>query len=257
MEIFMYLWILITMLGNSNAYLFLIPFVYFLIDRELGWRVLLLTVLTAIIVDFLKDFFRFPRPPEKFWKIKVHGFGFPSGHATGASAFWSYLSLKLRNKILYIVSALLIFLISISRIILGVHYLRDVIGGIVIGLGVSIAFYYFDKNIKKIGKKKKDESLLGGVILILLASPFLLPKIPLVGSAFLGFGIAHIVVYFLKFEEVKDMKKKAVNFLISIGTLSLVFVFQNSFFAVLLGFFSCFLPQVFWNYEKLKRTKTL
>ncbi len=241
-------WTFITFLGNSEAYLILIPFVYFLVSRRIGWRILLLTVISAAVVHALKDFFKAPRPPEELRKVKVHGYSFPSGHATGAGAFWSYLALSLKNKYAYIISAMLILLISVSRVVLQVHYIQDIIAGALLGIGISIAFYYLDKKTEKLGEKKKDEGLLVGALIILLASPYLIFKLPSAGAVFLGFGLAHVVVHFLKFEEARNMNKKVVSFLVSVALISFTLVFQNPLTLLITGFASCLVPQALWHF---------
>ena len=66
---------------------------------------------------------------------------FPSGHASvvaaGITAFGLFLQRTKRNLIIF--SALLLegLLVFISRIYLGVHYPTDVIGGIILGTGVT------------------------------------------------------------------------------------------------------------------------
>lgn len=248
-------WVLVTLLGNSEAYLFLVPFVYFMISRKIGWRILLLTVLSAALVHVLKDFFKAPRPPRELWKVEAYGHSFPSGHATGASAFWFYLALKLRNNTIYLLSGVLILLISISRVLLGVHYIQDVAAGVVLGLTISFMFYYFDKKTERFGEKRKDEGLLIGALIILFASPYLIFKIPLIGAAFLGFGFAHVLVHFLNFEEIEDTKKRIVSFVISISVLSLVFVFENPLYVLITGFISSLLPQALWHFINKRMEK--
>ncbi len=241
-------WIFITLLGNGEAYLFLIPLVYFMISRKLGWRILLLTVFSAIIMNTLKDFFQVPRPPKELWKIEVEGYSFPSGHAAGASSFWFYLALKLKKHIVYVISITLIILISVSRIVLGVHYIRDIIAGILLGTGIALGFYYLDKKTQRMRKKTKDESLLISTIFILLISPYLIFKIPLEGAVLLGFALAHILVHFLNIKEVKNMKRRSMNFILSAVIISLLFFSDNPIYFLFGGFISCLFPQILWHF---------
>jgi len=63
-------------------------------------------------------------------------FSFPSGHAaTSFAAATTIALLDPKRKILYYSIALII---SLSRIYLGVHYLFDIIGGIILGISISI-----------------------------------------------------------------------------------------------------------------------
>lgn len=67
------------------------------------------------------------------------GFSFPSGHATGATAVYGSLGLLLtvgRRRWRYLLTGAAIGLISLSRLVLQVHYPRDVLAGM--GLGAVL-----------------------------------------------------------------------------------------------------------------------
>lgn len=69
------------------------------------------------------------------------GFSFPSGHATSATAVYGGLGVLLtlgRRRLRYLVAGALIVLISSSRVVLQVHYLRDILAGIALGVGLLV-----------------------------------------------------------------------------------------------------------------------
>mgnify|MGYP006280353021 FL=1 len=69
-------------------------------------------------------------------EIESDGFTFPSGHATAATVVYGGLGLLLsvgRKRIRYPLAASLIVLISFSRVVLDVHYLRDIVAGMILG----------------------------------------------------------------------------------------------------------------------------
>ena len=83
-----------------------------------------------------KNLLKLPRPPRELWRINAEGFGFPSGHAQGSVTFWGFISAKYRDLMTLIPTIILVTFISFSRVVLGVHYIHDVIGGIILGITV-------------------------------------------------------------------------------------------------------------------------
>ena len=68
------------------------------------------------------------------------GPSFPSGHALGSTVFWTTCAVllvpRVRRPLLLLAGAVLVaVLVSASRVLLGVHYLSDVTGGLLLGLG--------------------------------------------------------------------------------------------------------------------------
>ncbi|MFB6255186.1 MAG: phosphatase PAP2 family protein [Haloplanus sp.] len=89
----------------------------------------------------LKYGFALPRPPG----AGTDGFGFPSGHAIGATVVYGGLAgvLAPRDRRVTRVAAVLVVVVAASRVVIGVHYLVDVVAGVAIGvayLGVALRF---------------------------------------------------------------------------------------------------------------------
>ena len=103
----------------------------------------------------LKAIFQRERP-FGYRLIEMTGYSFPSGHAMVSMAFYGlliYIIYKLvKNRtlrnILIIINIIIIFLIGISRVYLGVHYLSDII------VGYSVSIIYLLLLVKLIKKFK-------------------------------------------------------------------------------------------------------
>jgi hypothetical protein len=134
---------LFTFLGKIEFYLIIIPFIYWAIDNRLGIRVLLLLITIDILGSTFKLLFHQPRP---YWVGGVKtlaeetSYGIPSTHASDSLAVWGYLSYRLRKTWLWILAAVLIVFIGLSRLYLGVHFPHDVLFGWLLGTGLLWAF---------------------------------------------------------------------------------------------------------------------
>ena len=82
-------------------------------------------------------------------------YGYFSGHATSSFALAIFLGLTLRQYYRYIFGLLIIwaFVVSYSRIYVGVHFPGDVLTGIIVGTMIGIACY----NLNKFAKQKFEK----------------------------------------------------------------------------------------------------
>ena len=68
-------------------------------------------------------------------------YGFISWHTTNAFAFALFTSLVFRNKLYSWVIFIWAMIMAYSRIYLGVHFVSDILGGMIVGLGVGFVVY--------------------------------------------------------------------------------------------------------------------
>ena len=85
----------------------------------------------------MKGIFESARPALEFTPTDYPGYSFPSAHAMGAAAFYGALAAiadsgtKLQR---YVIAGAVIFTVAFSRLVMGVHYLGDVVVGVAVGL---------------------------------------------------------------------------------------------------------------------------
>ena len=143
-----------TKLGDSFYYIIISLFIYIITKSRFIEKTALLvfssTVISGILINIIKIIFARYRPPmlleHHLYGFKTFDIGylvnsFPSGHAT--TAFSVYVSLALVfPKFKYFFIGIAIF-IALSRVLLCVHYLSDVmIGGVI---GTATAIFLYDK----------------------------------------------------------------------------------------------------------------
>jgi membrane-associated phospholipid phosphatase len=88
------------------------------------------------LVSGLKAIFVHPRPSEELWLVAEANYGFPSAHALGSTVVWGTLAYVSRigtRTQRYAAAALVVGVVSLSRVVIGVHFLGDVLGGVLIG----------------------------------------------------------------------------------------------------------------------------
>ena len=109
--------------------------------------------LTGILVALLKNVYQRPRPTLQHL-VEEGGFFFPSGHALASTlvvgALVIIVSQRVKNRhlrhLLQVLLMVFILTIMTSRVYLGVHYPTDVLGSLLLGVGILyIEFPYYDK----------------------------------------------------------------------------------------------------------------
>jgi len=93
-------------------------------------------VLFGVVVA-LKATFALPRPPAGVELVAADGYGFPSGHATAAAAIYggaAALFARPRRWLRWLLCGSLAAAVAASRLLLGVHYLVDVLAGALLGV---------------------------------------------------------------------------------------------------------------------------
>lgn len=133
--------LVITDLGSEYAYIVLLTLYYWLVDPWTGRQLGLLVGLSYGFNTLVKEAIDSPRPfilnpklasPDAIETIESASF--PSGHTQGSATFWFFVAWHHHRVWLWLVSAIVVTAIGISRLYLGVHFPIDVVGGLLLGL---------------------------------------------------------------------------------------------------------------------------
>lgn len=156
-------WLFRIITEFGYIYVIVILFLVFAIYTKLDLRCLILgagTLITALTNEVIKYAFLRERPDVNMQWAHETSTSFPSGHSMTSMFFYvvmAYfmvnsfrLSKKLKNITPYI-AASIIFLIGLSRIVLGMHYFVDVIGGYAFGFLLAMLAIIIYKILNKKG----------------------------------------------------------------------------------------------------------
>jgi len=145
--------LLITMMGEKKIVLVMVLLASVWMAYYRCWRAAFFLLgscfLGVFSAYFLKDWIHFHRPLNEM--DDIHGFSYPSGHVMmgmiwyGGLAYLAASHLKVKSRCLFYLGAIIfILLISCSRLLLGVHWMTDVVGSILLGWSclLLMAFFY-------------------------------------------------------------------------------------------------------------------
>ncbi|WP_152031267.1 phosphatase PAP2 family protein [Natrarchaeobaculum aegyptiacum] len=142
----------ITRLGDVSVLVAVTVVVTVVLERDRALAFFGIVIGGFAILGGLKAALALGRPPGEVHLIETATTGFPSGHALGAAVVYGGLALALERgrRLAVAVVAPLVVAIALSRIVLGVHYLVDV----VVGLGVGVAYLAAVDRIRRSGPER-------------------------------------------------------------------------------------------------------
>ena len=125
----------ITHLGDETAFLVVALILIWCVDKRTGYYVLSVGFLGTIANQFMKLWFRIPRPwvlDENFTILEqareaATGYSFPSGHTQSSVGTFGAIAYTTKDKLIRCVCIAAVILVPFSRMYLGVHTPKDVL----------------------------------------------------------------------------------------------------------------------------------
>lgn len=152
---------LVTNLGGEAVFIVAAIVVFWCLNKSCGYYMMTVGFAGTIINQFLKLWFRIPRPWVKdpnftiveSARAEATGYSFPSGHTQNAFAVFGAPARFFKNTALRIVFILLIALTAFSRMYVGVHTPLDVGVSLIVGTILVFVIYPFFRDMDKSPKK--------------------------------------------------------------------------------------------------------
>lgn len=281
----------VTHLGEETFFIVLGLIFFWCVDKKQGYYLLSVGFIGTVINQFLKLFFRIPRPwvkDENFTivesaRAEATGYSFPSGHTQSSVGGFGALARWNKNKIIRIICIIISVLVPISRMYLGVHTPLDVL--VSVGIALILIFGLFP--IIKNGFENKKRMRILFLVMVLLSAG-LLAYVSLynfpdntdihnlesgIKNAYkmLGCNVGIFIAYeiddrFIKFETTAKLPAQIIKFVAGLMPLLLIkeglrtplsFIFGGSYIAdgvrylLIVIFAGCVWPLTFKYFGKL------
>lgn len=166
---------LVTNLGGEAVFIVAAIVVFWCLSKSCGYYMMTVGFAGTIINQFLKLWFRIPRPWVKdpnftiveSARAEATGYSFPSGHTQNAFAVFGAPARFFKNTALRIVFILLIALTAFSRMYVGVHTPLDVGVSLIVGTILVFVIYPFFRDMDK---SQKKVYIIFGIFIVLAAA---------------------------------------------------------------------------------------
>lgn len=261
----------ISYLGEPVSLILIIITLWYVYDKKFAKNLGICLLGSYYFSSILKDVFQDPRP---LTNQDETGFGFPSSHAHNAVAVWGYIGNEAydkKNMIIPLISLVFIFLISISRIIIGVHDIQDIWGGLLFGILFLVLFILLEPIVsEKINTLNFTLKLVLAIVIPialfaipLLAFPATEGGFGLISGALMGLSCGYLIeCEYIKYDPKElDFKHKIINAVIGIVITLVLYIVLSlvplkiQIWIFIRYFIMCFLlvSLVPWIFNKLNR----
>lgn len=157
----------VTHLGEETLFIVAGLLVFWCVNKMEGYYLLTVGLSGTVINQFLKLWFRIPRPWVKdpnftiveSARAEATGYSFPSGHTQSSVGIFGALAKWNKETVFRIVCILICVLVPLSRMYLGVHTPADV--GVSVGVALILIFVIYPVMHKAVEKPQLMRMLMG------------------------------------------------------------------------------------------------
>lgn len=219
---------IITIMGEE---LFLLPvavFLFWCVNKELGYWICWCAAQGNLLVNSVKGIFKVARPIgykgiRTLRASTATGYSFPSGHTQSCANLFTALARAVNRKRFWILAFVMPLLVGISRMYLGCHWPMDVGVSYVIGICLPLILWLF---YRKFAHHKAVLFLISALIY----APFCFMQ-GNIADFWKSFGFAlgiaaatFVETKFINFSVEGTVKQKALRFVIGLALIVLVYL---------------------------------
>lgn len=213
-----------TFLGDDQFFMIFISILLWCVSKTLGFWTAVMLLTSGTYSGLIKDLTIMERPALA-GIVHPDNHAFPSGHTLTAITVWGYLALRLKNRTFTLWAALAMVMIPFSRLILGYHFLGDILGGIALAIPFLLFFLWLSTTSVEQGWTEKFSLplLISLSLIIPLLVSFLFP-----GSdppKLMGYLAGACIGYILEQEKVRSLTKAPLSKQIIKSVLGLAILF--------------------------------
>lgn len=162
---------IITLFGEELILVPIIAYFYWCVDKKKGIYVIESVAASLTVGNILKCIFKMPRPigvegVRSIYTETATGYSMPSLHTANISSFLTSVNILNGGVKSSVLSFIFVMLVGLSRIYLGVHYPKDVLVGMILGIVISLAVCF-------LFEKLRNELLVAFIIVAVMSLGFL------------------------------------------------------------------------------------
>ncbi len=202
-----YIFRAITFLGDDEFFMIFFSVLIWCVNKSLGFWTAFILLSSATYSNLIKDITLLERPPLEGVTHPEGSYAFPSGHTLTAVTVWGYMAVRLKSRGFWIWTIAVITLVAFSRMVLGYHYLADILGGFAFGIPFLLFFLWLSSMLYE--KGLLDKFTMPLLLVLSLAVPlFLVLVLPGVDPPkILGYLSGASFGYILEKEKIKTAVK--------------------------------------------------